>query len=567
MTQETRLDRVAQGWRGPLLAALVALIAGLPGLIALPALDRDESLFAQATAQMLETGDFVSIRYQDQARDKKPVAINWLQAAAVQTLSSPEARQIWAYRIPSLLGAMLAAAALTWGAARFVRPQTALAAGAILASTLLLSTEAGIAKTDAVLCGATTLAMAAFARIYAAAMLGDGIGAGGRTKALFWLGLAVAILDKGPIGPMVALLAGLLLWAWDRRAPWARTLGWAWGLILVLIIVGPWAVAITVKTDGQFWTGAIGGDLAPKLARGDAGHGAPPGLHSLLAILLFYPAGALLPAALVQGWKARAEPGVRFALAWLIPTWLVFELLPTKLPHYPLPAYAALAWLAALALARPIGRISAWIGAALAMIAAVALAVAVSVLQVKYGQPTGLAWAEAAEVLAVLSGLAGAAIVLSPAPRAALAAALTLGVVTHAVIAAGLGPRLDALWLSQRVVAALDQARLNPQGGLTPGPVTVVGYAEPSLVFHLGTGTEFGDAGDGAEAISEGRPVVVEQRQDEAFRRELADDGLKASAVGAVEGIDYSVGRKERLIVYRSDSPPKPDPQTPGGPP
>jgi 4-amino-4-deoxy-L-arabinose transferase-like glycosyltransferase len=149
MTQETRLDSLARGWRGPLLAALIAMVAGLPGLIALPALDRDESLFAQATTQMLETGDFVSIRYQDHPRDKKPVAINWLQAASVRLLSAPEQRRIWAYRIPSLLGAMLAAAALAWGAARFFGAGTGLAAGAILASSFLLSSEASIAKTDA----------------------------------------------------------------------------------------------------------------------------------------------------------------------------------------------------------------------------------------------------------------------------------------------------------------------------------------------------------------------------------------------------------------------------------
>ena len=53
MTEDTRLDVLARGWRGRLFAALVALIAGLPGLIALPALDRDEARFAQATATVL----------------------------------------------------------------------------------------------------------------------------------------------------------------------------------------------------------------------------------------------------------------------------------------------------------------------------------------------------------------------------------------------------------------------------------------------------------------------------------------------------------------------------------
>jgi 4-amino-4-deoxy-L-arabinose transferase-like glycosyltransferase len=111
MKLEAELERLSRGWRGPAVAAFVAFLAGLPGMLAVPPLDRDGARFAQATAQMLESRDFVVIRYQDEPRFKKPVGIHWLQAASVTLLSSPEARQIWAYRIPSLLGAMLAAAA------------------------------------------------------------------------------------------------------------------------------------------------------------------------------------------------------------------------------------------------------------------------------------------------------------------------------------------------------------------------------------------------------------------------------------------------------------------------
>ena len=104
---DSLVDRWLQGgWRGPLLAAAVALIAGLPGLIAMPVLDRDEARFAQASAQMVETGDLVSISFQEEPRDKKPVGIHWLQSLSVRTLSSVERRHIWVYRLPSLLGAM-----------------------------------------------------------------------------------------------------------------------------------------------------------------------------------------------------------------------------------------------------------------------------------------------------------------------------------------------------------------------------------------------------------------------------------------------------------------------------
>ncbi len=59
---------------------------------------------------MLETGDIVDVRFQD----KTPVRINWLQAVSVRVASAVERREVWAYRLPFLLGAMAATAARTW---------------------------------------------------------------------------------------------------------------------------------------------------------------------------------------------------------------------------------------------------------------------------------------------------------------------------------------------------------------------------------------------------------------------------------------------------------------------
>lgn len=551
MTEDTRLDVLARGWRGRLFAALVALVAGLPGLIILPALDRDEARFAQSTAQMLETGDFVDIRYQDQARAGEPIGLHWLQAASVSAFSSTEARRIWAYRLPSLLGAMLAAAACAWGAAAFFGPGAGCLAGAMLGGCLILSTEAGIAKTDALLCGATTLALAALARLYAATR--DQVQpANATTRLVFWLALALVVLDKGLAGLVVVGLTGLALWGWDRRAPWARGLGWIWGLILLAALVGPWLAAVTIRTDGLAWSGGPPIDLA---GVGPGGR-APLGLHILASPFLLFPFAALLPAALVEAWKARSEPGPRFALCWLIPNWLVLEAQPVRLVHDALPLYGALAWLAAFALAKPLGRLSRLAGAAVSVLAALALAVAAAVLASRYGGPGAGVAAAIAGLTALGAGVAGA---LAMAPRIrlrALALAGALGVVAHAVVVAGLAPRLAPLWLSEGVVAVLDRSGLNPRKGLTPGPVTVIGYAEPSLVFALGTETELGDVDDAAEAISEGRPVVVERSVAADFRGALADGGLKASLTGQVDGLDYVDGRTTLLDIYRSDSPP-----------
>src|SRR5712692_2694685 len=86
----------------------LCLFLYLPGISTIPPLDRDEARFAQATRQMLETGDFLQIRFQDEARNKKPAGIYWLQAAAVSAFSTPAATTIWPYRLPSLLGGIAA---------------------------------------------------------------------------------------------------------------------------------------------------------------------------------------------------------------------------------------------------------------------------------------------------------------------------------------------------------------------------------------------------------------------------------------------------------------------------
>ncbi|MEA2795705.1 MAG: hypothetical protein QOI87_3085, partial [Bradyrhizobium sp.] len=103
---------------------ICGLLLFLPGFFNIPPIDRDEARFAQATKQMVESGDFVDIRFQDDVRYKKPVGIYWLQSAAVETASKlglPRAQlRIWLYRIPSLIGAIGAVLLTYWAALAFV---------------------------------------------------------------------------------------------------------------------------------------------------------------------------------------------------------------------------------------------------------------------------------------------------------------------------------------------------------------------------------------------------------------------------------------------------------------
>ena len=134
---------------------LCGLLLFLPGFFNIPPIDRDEARFAQATKQMVETGDFVDIRFQDDVRYKKPVGVYWLQAAVVETASAlglPRAQvRIWLYRVPSLIGAIGAVLLTYWTALAFVTRRGAILAALILGSSVLLGVEARLAKTDAML--------------------------------------------------------------------------------------------------------------------------------------------------------------------------------------------------------------------------------------------------------------------------------------------------------------------------------------------------------------------------------------------------------------------------------
>lgn len=540
------LDRFIAGWRGPVLAALIALFAGLPVLLLLPPLDRDESRYAQATSQMLEDRDFVDIRFQDDPRWKKPVGIYWMQAAAVAVTSSVENRDIQPYRIPSILGAMLAAAACAWAGAAMFGQRAGFLAGAMLGATFLLSTEAGIAKTDAMLCGAVTLAMAGLARIYLATRAGE---APRRPhKLAFWLGVGLSILIKGPIGLIVVAPAILLLSLWDRDVKWLARLGWGWGLPLTALIVGPWAIAITIATDGGFWREAIAGDLAPKIAGGHESHGAPPGYYLLGALVMFFPLTLMLPAALSTAWSRRAEPAVRFLVCWLVPAWLIFELTPTKLAHYTLPTYGALALLAAAALTRPIGNVSRYGGAALSLVGGLVLVLITVYGLTEFGRSTAQGWATLTIVFAALAALIGAFLLMHRAATAAVVIAIALGIVAHAGLAGAIR-QLKPLAIAPQLQTVLERADLHPRQG-RPGPVAITGFHEPSFVFLTGRETELTDAAGAAQALAEGRPVIVEARDADAFSAASAGLGVTGRAVGVVDGHNYSRGDDVSLTVY-----------------
>jgi len=548
---------------------LFCLALWLPGIVSLPALDRDESRFAQASRQMLQTGDFVDIRFGHVPRYKKPVGIYWLQSAATAAVSPwVGIDRIWTYRLASLLGAVLAVWLTVWCARAVGPPHMAFLAGALMAVTVLLTAEATIATTDAVLLACVLGVQGVLLRLYRAAREGGPPPPEPMVLA-GWVALAAGVLVKFPIVPGVGLVTIMVLLGWDawmRRgnadapAPWRwlRGLGAARGLLLAVLIVSPWLIAIALQSHGAFFQQSLGNDFAAKLEGGQESHGAPPGYYLLLSAATFWPAILFVAPGLMLGWARRDEPAIRFLMAWGIGWWLVVEAVPTKLPHYVLGAYPALAILAALwltgsrsplrweFLARGFSGLQYLIGA-------LALAAAAPVAQHLYGTGWRLFGFDGVLWLLVPAGLglllALVALVLFAAGQRGWAAALSIAAPLLLVppLTALAGPHLEQIWVTQRLAA---QAAQDARPG-DPPPV-LAGYEEPSMLFALGADIGLSD-GAGAAAITarDGGLALIEAQEQGAFLARLAEKEADATPLQTVTGFNYSRGKPVAITIYR----------------
>jgi 4-amino-4-deoxy-L-arabinose transferase-like glycosyltransferase len=541
----------------PLLLLALSLVLFVPGQWTVPPLDRDEPRFTQATKQMLETGDYVDIRFQEEARHKKPVGIYWLQAAAIKLTGHDADAPLWVYRLVSVTGAILCVLATFWLARAFMGPGAALVAAGFVAMAIILGVEARLAKTDAALFATIVLAQGALARIWLkeASKRAWGLGF------VFWTALAASVLIKGPVGPMVIGFTVVSLMIARRKIAWFKAasplLGFAWFVLLVL----PWFVAIWIATDGTFFTEAIGKDLLGKVSSGQESHGAPPLTHLGAMFGVFWPLPAFFLIALPMIWRERSSPLVLFSACWFFPSWIVFELVATKLPHYTMPLLPALVLPVAAALIEGAGTETRkwirWIAVVLLSLPAIGIAAgafAGPFLLGAWPSPPGAVVAGIGAVFAVIAALRllrGPALYALP-PIALTAMAIAIGVWGFS------GPALTKIWISPRLVAAMDE--IPGCADKKTRQVVTSGFHEPSFIFLEGTSTKIVTpaeaagflAGQEDGGVGSCRIAAVESREEEAFLAAAKEIGLVPEVRKRVEGLNINGGDDIDIGLYRA---------------
>ncbi|MCI4665860.1 MAG: glycosyltransferase family 39 protein [Neomegalonema sp.] len=541
----------ASALRRAFVVFLIAAALMIPGLGGHAPTDSDEGRFVQATKQMLETGDFVDIRLQDEPRHKKPVGIYWAQAAAASLLGGADA-PIWAYRLPSLIGGILAAILTVWAVRPLIGPRAAFISGAMVASLLVLSFEARTAKTDAFLLASIIAAQGALARLWFGVL--DDARERGWNVFFFWTALAIGVLIKGPI--IFLPVFGVLAWMCvrDRSLAGLGRLGVGWGLPWLLLLAAPWFVAIAIKTDGAFFIESIGKDLLDKAPSGQEKHGVPPGGHLAFFWGAFWPWTALALLAIPYVWNWRRAPETAFLLGWIVPTWIVLEAAATKLPHYTLPTYPAIcALVAAAALdggAKPKGALF-WIGALIWAVVSLSLPLALGL---------GPTLIEGKLILEPIIGAGVALLILLLAWRW-LVKGVWLGFIRASIIAAivlyGTAyhfsfPATSTIWLSPRMVEASAPYRACLGSADKPAALASIGYAKPSLIFLAGTDTKLIKAEGGAAFLTENPQglVWVEKRRLQRFNDGLKSAGIETQALAQLSGFQYDGGKHRDFTLF-----------------
>jgi 4-amino-4-deoxy-L-arabinose transferase-like glycosyltransferase len=441
-----------------------------------------------------------------------------------------------------------------WAALALVGRRAAVVAALMMASSFLLGVEARLAKTDAMLLFTCIAAMGALARIYLASQREPGAKIGWSQPAILWTAIAGGVLLKGPVILLFVGLTAIVLSISDRSARWLWSLRPVAGFLWVILLVSPWFVAIVAKSGDRFFVEALGHDMLGKVASGQEAHGAPPGFYFLLFWVTFWPGSVLAGLATPTVWKARRELSTRFLLAWLIPSWLVFEAVMTKLPHYVLPLYPAIAILIAGVLESGGLSKSRWMvrGTVGWFLFPAVIAIATLVIFIMFGGDLGLiAWPFSA--LAVISGLFAWWLYEVDGAERSLLRGMIASILIAITVYAITFPLLPTLFPSAMIADEIHATDCKQ-----PRVASTFAYQEPSLVFLLGTDTRFTDGVGAADFLRSGpcHFALIDPRSERSFVQRADSIALRYSLIQRIEGYNISIGKPVSMTVFRSQASP-----------
>ena len=487
----------------PLALIALCLCVYLPGVIRLPAVDRTEIVYAESTRDMVARGNWLDPRYGDAVHKFRPIGTYWAQGVAAKITGEGHARDIWVYRLPGLIAVTLSVLALFWLTAPVIGTGSAAMAAGLFAVAPLTVLLAQLAITEGLALLPATVAMLSLLRIYMSEPGADTRG----LASLFWIALGFGILLNALQLPILIAATLIALYVFDRDLSWLKKNHLLLGLPVALFIAHPWLV-VRMHQDGVPFAGMPWGDFLDALGGSqDMKLKAWPGTFLLAAMLGFLPGTALIVPAVLKLWNERGQRLARFLFAWITGYLVYLECISGKPGTYAVQVmFPAFAIAVAMLIERrifPAGNPVPPLKCSLIPWPPFAASFGLSLFVLPYAimrevppvwiaPPVG-----AVAALFYWSAHEGRAGYLT---RWAAISVAALGL-TAVTMYAGILPAIDRIWPARQIQRAME--------GCPAGPMSVLGFREPSAKFLLQSDPRLVEPDALRTALVEGRSVYL----------------------------------------------------------
>jgi 4-amino-4-deoxy-L-arabinose transferase-like glycosyltransferase len=328
-------------------------------------IDETEPLFAEASRQMLLTGDWITPYFNGETRFDKPALIYWFQGILYAVIGVNE----WAVRLPSAIAATvvlgLAFYTINWHLSEKnnfdssypIQRRWLIAANSIGIMAFNISTIVWgrIGVSDMLLTGCIASCLFCFFLGYAQP---EKTAIKTRWYLASYILIGTGILTKGPVALVLPGLTvgGFLLYLGKVREV-LKEMRWLVGMLIIGVISLPWYILVSLRNPETYIQSFFGYHNVERFTGVVNGHTAPWYFYFIVVLLGFAPYSVYLPVAIyrlkfwqVDRWRSlpRFQHLGLFAFFWFIAIFGFFTIATTKLPSYVLPLMPAAAILVAL---------------------------------------------------------------------------------------------------------------------------------------------------------------------------------------------------------------------------
>ncbi len=540
-----------------ILLGSLCLICFFISLNILPPLDRDESRYIQSTVQMLESNDFVNINFLDTPRLKKPPGIYWLQAMSatfIKNIFFLDSPPLWSFRLPSAIGASVSIwITFLLGQLLFGRAQGFIASLLLISSPLLII-ESHVAKTDSALLASFLFVLYILAKIifYIEKNIKK---PSDITILAAWVVLSFSFLIKGPIALFILFLL-ILFFRFSREPINYKNFKPVIGIVIFIIIVFPWFMFVQSGNNTDVFLNSIKKDMLLKLISAQESHGAPPGSYLLSSFLTAWPITLFMFPTVIWAFNNKKNKPVKFLLCSLLPSWLFFEIMPTKLLHYILPLLPSLAILTAAMIVSSIkdkNFIASFdkhifrLVSILPFIGGLLIAFGIIYLANIYGEGLTFSIIIIASIY-TLGSFLSAYYIYTQSFINTLIVVVFSNIIALNLLILMVPNQLQKIWVSERVYLEIEEKTVLNE-------YVLLGYSEPSLIYRLGSKTKI--AGNSEEAISlvlnsNIQSIIIENSYLKEFKDLSDKKGIVFRSISKpIVGFNYSKGENVEIIIIK----------------